>query len=660
MTPCVLGTYNRNYGAVSAEECVLCPPGFVCREGHDQGMVACPAGSYCIGGAKDPDLNPDNDDYIVPCPAGSYCPAGSANHLLCEPGTYQPEAGQEACLPCAAGKECPTSGLTNLDALDCPTLRTCATEGGIHGAVCRPGEYWLEETHDCAACPAGYYCWPEDGETGQSTEKCHDLYVCQGGSSSPRPFPRNMASILVGSEAFETYNGPAFPGHVASDGETNTACEPGYHRDGLYGTTCDPCPAGRYCEHEGMSDVDAYPCGGGYVCRIAATVPDPDATRPSADALLFNGTGYPCPTGYFCRPGAYYPTACPDGFYTVGTGNVECEQCPRDHYCNTDLINHRLEVEWWYYRVPEVPASNLKLPCADRTTCSPETAFQPVCDGGYYEDTANKVCVICPRGSYCRGGVEAGLCTAGYICGEGAQEPDPVDAVCPAGYYCPHGATVAQACPNGTMSTVTGAMQESDCTGCQPGYLCPATGGEATACPPGHYCPLDAEEAIPCPATTWSSSELVEFEHDCGPCPAGYACASTGVADLTGLDCPEGHFCPMGSTEGIQCPAGTYRNRTGGASSRDCDGCPLGYYCPVGTVDPLDCYDGTYCASGAATYLTVDGGYYSNAGTLYQATQCPHNHRCPRGAKEPELCTGRTVCPAGSELGTICGAGSSV
>ena len=67
-------------------------------------------------------------------------------------------------------------------------------------------------------------------------------------------------------------------------------------------------------------------------------------------------------------------------------------------------------------------------------------------------------------------------------------------------------------------------------------------------------------------------------------CTAGYYCTLAAetpapVDDVTGNICPEGLYCPVGSTVGDQCPKGTFSNRTGLANSSQCESCTPGSYC---------------------------------------------------------------------------------
>jgi len=345
-----------------------------------------------------------------------------------------------------------------------------------------------------------------------------------------------------------------------------------------------------------MSSADAYRCTGGHHCSGGAKSPAP--------VTLASDGGTRCPRGSYCEAGAYDAMRCPDGYVASEEGLARCSACPEGFYCPATSAA-------WNGGSGEGGTARA---CPSGATCGGGVPALPVCDPGWLASGSG--CTPCPWGSYCRGGKVAGLCTAGYACRWGQSEPDPWDSVCIAGSYCPHGATSAPVCPSGTMSTATGAKQASDCTACQPGWLCPVRrGAVATPCPAGHYCPLGSEDAVPCPLGSWSGEELLVTAQECAPCKAGYLCNSTGLASLNGLECPLGHFCPLAASEPLACPAGTYRNDTGGEDELDCSRCPPGAYCPVGTGAPIPCQAGTYCTVGSAAPRTVPGGSYSNEGT---------------------------------------------
>ena len=43
--------------------------------------------------------------------------------------------------------------------------------------------------------------------------------------------------------------------------------------------------------------------------------------------------------------------------------------------------------------------------------------------------------------------------------------------------------------------------------------------------------------------------------------------------------CPEGSYCPQGTTEPISCPKGSYSNQTALTAASECQDCPAGEFC---------------------------------------------------------------------------------
>jgi len=65
----------------------------------------------------------------------------------------------------------------------------------------------------------------------------------------------------------------------------------------------------------------------------------------------------------------------------------------------------------------------------------------------------------------------------------------------------------------------------------------------------GHYCPpigdgiLYPERKYECELGTWNPQTKQIYQHNCYDCTAGYYCNKTALTNLTGLECPTGHFC---------------------------------------------------------------------------------------------------------------------
>ena len=192
------------------------------------------------------------------------------------------------------------------------------------------------------------------------------------------------------------------------------------------------------------------------------------------------------------------------------------------------------------------------------------------------------------------------------------------------------------------MSTTTGNEQQSDCTGCQPGWVCKWGSSEPYICPAGSYCPVLAGYKIlykdyeyKCPKGTYNKLEGRVYEYECTECDEGYYCDEKGLTDVDDRECPTGHFCPKGTADPWECLPGTYQPNTGGSEEEDCTPCPKGSYCPQGSSEPAPCLDGYYCAPKAAMMQTCPGGYYCNEDTNWYPQSCPQNYYCPRGKTAP-------------------------
>jgi hypothetical protein len=108
----------------------------------------------------------------------------------------------------------------------------------------------------------------------------------------------------------------------------------------------------------------------------------------------------------------------------------------------------------------------------------------------------------------------------------------------------------------------------------------------ATVCNPGRYCPPGSYQQIECPAGTFRANYYGRSVTDCGKCPAGTYCPSTGISTPT--DCPKGFFCPEGSIQPTYCPRGTYNPEKNKYDSRDCTKCDPGFYCPFLGQEDID------------------------------------------------------------------------
>lgn len=123
-------------------------------------------------------------------------------------------------------------------------------------------------------------------------------------------------------------------------------------------------------------------------------------------------------------------------------------------------------------------------------------------------------------------------------------------------------------------SQQSGLTHESQCRSCSPGFYCSETGLSAVSgpCLPG-VVTHDASHLCGVLYCLW-----IILTVSLSP---GFYClersqTATPMLSESGSVCPAGHFCTEGSSVPSPCPAGSYRNQTGGKGKDECKPCPLG------------------------------------------------------------------------------------
>lgn len=559
-----------------------------------------------------------------------------------------------SCKSCTEGHIC--NDLKLEAEKPCPVNRTCP-DNSIGGLRCDPGYHIPSGTHTCDVCPAGRYCWPSANADNGDQGTCGGGYICQGGSEFEKPLI-SLSTIVAGSTEFDTYNGPAYPGYKSTDGATQDPCPTGEWQPSAFSTTCITCREGYYCPDTGMSSLINYPCDAGYICGTGETTPNPTA----------------CSIATYCLSGSVFEQRCPDGYKNDVTAQETCQECGTGYYCyQKGPVGSLTE------QVESCPTSN--------TECSSEILKrEPKCQDGYKLDTSTDTCVLCPDTKYCRGGVEAGNCIAGYICDQDAASPistpNPTNRQCPINHYCVEAATSGTECGEGTFNGNLGAISDQACLPCEPGYTCKKDSNDetqVTACPIGYYCPEydqstnTQEDPQECPIYTSSSVQKLFLVEMCSYCPAGYNCNTTAITEYQLHPCPLGYYCLPNALNDLvntdseyqslhKCPNGTYGAKTGLTTENGCNTCPAGSYCDpaISPTEPQTCTAGNYCPEGSELETTCAGGKYCNSTNNYQQSTCPVNYKCESGTGVAIECAAGVICPAGSRRGTKCGKGYEV
>lgn len=205
-----------------------------------------------------------------------------------------------------------------------------------------------------------------------------------------------------------------------------------------------------------------------------------------------------------------------------------------------------------------------------------------VCGAGFYYDTDNTFCALCPSGFYCDGLGNTTSCpntyhtttkgashTSDCFCIEGFYA-NPSCIQCPIGFYCPRNSTVPLACPENKTTLTFGQHDITHCF-CQEGFFKNAHSG-CEQCTVGSFCTGDGIRQM-CPSNTTSPRGSTNST-DC-VCQAGFYLHANECSP-----CPEGSFClgsdypPSACDESILCVNHTtYRQECSSVENYKCVAC---------------------------------------------------------------------------------------
>jgi hypothetical protein len=151
---------------------------------------------------------------------------------------------------------------------------------------------------------------------------------------------------------------------------------------------------------------------------------------------------------------------------------------------------------------------------------------------------------------------------------------------------------------------------------------------ESNVCPQGHYCPQGSTAPTPCPPGTNSTSLGLRSLEGCVACPKKFYCPDSGTV-LATLKCPVGYFCPGN----VAYPA-----------ENSSYVCPVGHRCPAGSDFPVPCAAGQFQdRRGNDTCKACPNGYFCEVGCS-EPILCPSGYYCP----ENSLYARDFPCPAGT------------
>ena len=582
---CPAGTFGSREGLSNEEECTPCPGGYYCAiPGSVNATGLCDAGYFCAAGSttNTPTGLPEQGNASV-CTAGHFCLEGSPLPIPCEAGTYSILTQQSSCITCPAGYYCPPQTI-QFTVYPCPLGHYCPNGTTFaYEYPCPAGTYNpfdnAEDINSCLSCPPGLYC--EGTGNTVPTGNCSEGYFCISGShtSTPNPYDSVQLQNTTCVDA-EIIGGRCYPGSFCPSGSDSP----------------QPCSPGTYCSDYSLSFPSGL-CSPGFYCPGGDISPQPDDTV--------------CPTGHFCPEGSGNPLPCPVGFFLNTTRNMEeldCIPCLEGYVCDVDGISFpNVQCGAGFYCPAGQNNTNpSEFVCPVGHFCPLGSARPVGCSSGTYQDqTGQSNCIECPETYFC----DALLATFFFsISGHGVVMP----SVCPAGYYCQNGTEFATQypCPSGTFSNTSGLGSTDECAPCPPGKVCSGVGltEPDELCSAGYFCVRGAQTPTP-------------------------------VDGLSGDVCPEGHYCEVGSSMGVPCPAGTFSKSTSLQNISQCTPCTPGLYCPVlGLEAPVGpCSAGYFCSEGAIM---------PNPSSQLYGSHCPSGHFCPEGSAFPQLCPSGTFQPS--------------
>ena len=430
-------------------------------------------------------------------------------------------------------------------------------------------------------------------------------------------------------------------------------CEPGFYcPDKTAFQENFPCPAGKHSSAYGLFDFSqCLDCAPGKYCT-RGSVNETQCPRGTYSGFYRTESAGPgdfpactlCDEGHYCIEGSISPIPCGIGKYSPA-GEDKCFECHQGHYCASNATSYNAMITgggFWdkiidlagvcfngtycLSGMSKVPDLTLDA-CPEAHYC-PSGTWDPIpCPAGRYSnikglDRVSK-CLVTPKGSFSL-----------------VKSTEPTGE-CEPGFYCPEESSSATqvACPEGYYRTLYGAGSSADCSLCISGNYCPIASAAPLGCPPGHYCIEGSSEPEPCPPGSYAPESGSRSTHDCKLCDGGYFCDTFGATTVSGL-CSPGFFCIQGSKSSTPNYLGEYFNGSWNASIFQSNFtalfnsiCPTGHYCPMGTSLPLACPAGTY------------NNLYG-ADSIHACLECPDGNYC--AGMGNEMPTG--LCSEGSTI----------
>ncbi len=502
----------------------------------------CPAGYYVIDGSCTGISEP-----------GHYSPEYSESDWECQPGEFQPLAGQGSCNEASPGHYVAGGTATSQEPCEPGYYQPDSAQTSCFGAD--PGHETNVEATAQMMCGTGYYQPLANQSNCLAADPGH--YVDSVGSTaqtecSPGTYSANLAASSCSL---------AFAGHYApgNGSVAQILCEPGTYSDELGLDECKAADPGHYASGEGATSQT--PC----------SMPQFQASQGQSECID-SDPGY-----YVDTDGADSQEACPPGTFQPSNGATECMDTNPGHHAPAEGTGD------------EVP-----------------------CEAGHYQpDFGTIVCLSADPGSF----VEAEGSESQAECPEGHYQPESGSTSCmeadPGHYADGMGSEVQRDCVPGHYQPDSG---QASCIEAEAGHS--AEGPAATSqtiCPPGTYQP-EAGRATCIEATGGafvSEEGSLDFEY----CEVGTYQPSTGESEC--IEAEAGYIVSLiGSLNQYPCEAGTYQPSTGQTECIsaekghyvDGEGSSSQTPCEAGTYQQLA--QATYCVVAGANHFVPEPGAF--------------------------------------------------
>ena len=296
-------------------------------------------------------------DTVALAPRGSFRIGGGTHARTCDGGSFSDRIGSITSLcsgPCLAGYV----GTTNSS--DFPSQATCSR-------LCPRGNWCPSGSADAIPCQRGQYNVFLGMSASTQCALCKQGEYCPEGTISPYLCPR-------GAYCPDT-------------------------------THYSPCPAGRYGDSFGLSNVTCSgECARGFMCSEYSVSARQQAC-PSGQ--YNNATGQPsctlCSVGSFAllneNNGTVSCTACPAGSYSAVNGSSQCLQCASGHYTNVPGQEECIECLAGTYANDTGAQGCLPCPPGQFSSANGTSLCLPCPVGQFNNASRQSECIDCPAGT---------------------------------------------------------------------------------------------------------------------------------------------------------------------------------------------------------------------------------------------------------------------